>query len=87
MSNELLQKLERKIENAIESIELLKLQIEELEEKNSKLANENLSLKNKQATWEKNLNSMLDKLSSISTSEQASSSKVYVGSYEEDSVV
>ncbi len=87
MSNELLQKLEYKIENAIESIELLKLQIEELEEKNSKLASENLSLKNKQASWEKNLTSMLDKLSSVSVLEQPSNNKIYVESCEKDAVV
>jgi len=87
MSNELLQKLEHKIESAIESIEMLKLHIEELEEKNSKLANENLLLKNKQAAWEKNLNSMLDKLSNISTSEQTTANKVYVEAYEEESTV
>jgi cell division protein ZapB len=88
MSNELLQKLERKIENAVESIELLKLHIEELEEKNSKLANENTSLKNKQASWEKNLNAMLDKLSSVSTlDQQIKSTKVYVETCEEDTIV
>lgn len=87
MSNELLQKLEYKIENAIESIELLKLQIEELEEKNSKLVSENLSLKNKQASWEKNLTSMLDKLSSVSVLEQSSNNKIYVDACEKDAVV
>ena len=89
MSNELLQKLEHKIENAIESIELLKLQIEELEEKNSKLANENSSLKNKQATWEKNLNSMLDKLSNVSVLDQPTTTgkKIYTEAYEEDAVL
>ena len=78
MSNELLQKLEHKIENAVESIELLKLQLEELEEKNSSLANENLSLKNKQASWEKNLTSMLDKLNNVSAFEKSICNKVYV---------
>ena len=84
MSNELLQKLERKIENAVETIELLKLQIEELEEKNATLANENNNLKDKQISWEKNLNTMLDKLSNVSDFEkQAKHSKEYVEPYED----
>lgn len=71
MSSELLQKLETKITNAIETIELLKLQIEELEEKNLKLSNENTSIKSKQASWEKNLNTMLDKLTSATAVEHS----------------
>ncbi len=65
MSTELLQKLEDKIDNAIETIELLRLQSDELEEKYSKLLNENTMLRNKQATWEQNLANMLEKLDAI----------------------
>ena len=83
MSNELLQKLERKIENAVETIELLKLKIDELEEKNSILTHENNNLKDKQISWEKNLNTMLDKLNNVSAFEkQTKHSKVYVEPYE-----
>lgn len=69
MSSELLQKLEGKIDNAIETIELLRLQAEELEEKHSKLLNENSSLRNKQAAWEQNLSNMLEKLDAIEPKE------------------
>ncbi len=65
MSNELLAKLEDKINNALETIELLNLQNEELEEKYSKLLNENTALKNKHAAWEQNLTNMLEKLDAI----------------------
>ncbi len=65
MSNELLQKLEDKIDNALETIELLRLQNEELEEKYGKLLNENNTLKNKHAAWEQNLSNMLEKLDAI----------------------
>lgn len=88
MSNELLQKLESKIQNAVETIELLKMQIEELEEKNVKIMNENASLRNKQASWEKNLNVMLDKLSSVSSLEQQTkNAKVYVEPCQEEATV
>lgn len=65
MSSELLQKLEDKIDNALETIELLRLQQEESEEKYSKLLNENTLLKNKHAAWEQNLTTMLEKLDAI----------------------
>ena len=88
MSNELLQKLERKIENAVESIELLKLQVEELEEQNTKLASENSSLKSKQAGWEKNLTYMLEKLSNVPSLEQPTkNSQLRREICEEDAIV
>lgn len=70
MDHDLLKKLEQKIETAIESIELLKLQIEELEEQKGKLACENLALKEKQTTWEQNLLAMIEKLSTASELDQ-----------------
>lgn len=62
MSSELLEKLEGKIDSTIETIELLRLQIEELEERNTILHTENAELKSKYTTWENNLSSMLQKL-------------------------
>ena len=69
MSSELLQKLEEKVDTTIETIELLRLQIEELEDRKEKLIGENTKLKEKQDTWEKNLNSMLDKLDVVGVSD------------------
>lgn len=65
MAGELLQKLEDKIDNVLETIELLRLQNDELEEKYSKLLNENNLLKNKHSAWEENLTTMLEKLDAI----------------------
>lgn len=65
MSSELLQKLEDKIDNVLETIELLRLQNDELEEKYSKLLNETNALKNKHSAWEQNLTTMLEKLDAI----------------------
>ena len=65
MSNEILAKLEGKIDNALETIELLRLQIEELDEKNKTLQQENFMLKDKHNSWEKNLTLMLSKLDTI----------------------
>lgn len=62
MSNPLLQNLEEKINNTLEVIELLRLQVEEFEEKNNQLTAENLALKNRQTEWEHNLTAMLRKL-------------------------
>ena len=72
MSEHLLAQLEKKIENAIENIELLRLQVEELEEKNAKLQNENATLQNENATfksrqseWEQGLTKLLNKLDDV----------------------
>lgn len=65
MATELLQKLEDRIDNVLETIELLRLQNDELEEKYAKLLNENTLLKNKHTAWEQNLTTMLEKLDAI----------------------
>ena len=65
MSNEIIHKLEEKIDNAIETIELLRLQIDELEDKSSNLSAECDNLKNIKTEWEKSLSSILNKLDSV----------------------
>ena len=74
MPSELLQKLEEKIDNAVETIELQRLQIEELEDKQTKLQNENNALKNKHSSWEQNLSTMLEKLENIDHEKQSNQS-------------
>ncbi len=69
MEAELLSKLEEKIESAIETIELLRLQLEELENKRAFLINENQNLQKKQSVWEQNLAVMLEKLEHIENSD------------------
>ncbi len=65
MSNQLLEQLEVKIDDIIETVEILRLQVEELESKNEGLQAENMSLKNRQAHWEKGLSSLLNKLDDV----------------------
>ncbi len=55
MMIELLNKLERKIGHAIETIELLKLQIDELEE-------ENAALRAEQEKWRHDISGLLSRL-------------------------
>jgi len=62
MSNHLLEKLEAKIDDAIETMEILRLQIEDLEAKNTALEHENSTLKNRQLQWEQGLTTLLGKL-------------------------
>lgn len=66
MSNRLLEKLELKIDDVIETIEILRLQVEELEEKNATLVNENTHLKSRQSQWEQGLTTLLNKLDDVS---------------------
>ena len=65
MAHEILQRLEDRIDNAIETIELLRLQLEDAENKRERLIAENQILHNKNATWEQNLVTMLEKLDAI----------------------
>lgn len=74
MSN-LLEELDRRVDNTIETIELLRLQIDELEEKYNKLTGENDALKGKQSSWEQNLSVMLQKLNAIDAPKQAEPSQ------------
>jgi|GEM_PF-1122773 len=80
MSNELLQRLENSVENAIETIEMLRLQIEDLEDKRARLIEENQTLKAKQSSWEHNLSTMLEKLENVDnqnfTSKEAIKEKI-----------
>jgi cell division protein ZapB len=66
MSIQLLEQLEEKVDKAIEVIELLRLQVEELEEKKLALQNENTGLKSRQTQWEHSLASLLTKLDGAS---------------------
>lgn len=65
MSNELIQKLDEKIDAALETIEILRLQLEESENKNKILSTENETLKENKTTWENNINNLLNKLNRI----------------------
>ena len=62
MATTILEKLEEKIDISIEAIELLRLQLEEAEDKIASLEEKNFMLKNRQTEWEQNLSQMLQKL-------------------------
>jgi len=66
MSNRLLEQLESKIDDVIETVEIMRLQIEELEEKNATLQAENAIFKSRQSEWEQGLTTLLNKLDDIS---------------------
>lgn len=74
MSSQLLQQLEDKINQTIETIELLRLQIEELEQKNTKLQDDNNVLKDKLEAWEKTLHTMLHRLNDVDAMQESAPS-------------
>lgn len=63
MSDQLLIKLEEKINDALDVIEGLRLQLEEANESNQMLKSENAALQKRQNQWEQSLSSLLKKLS------------------------
>ncbi len=65
MSHPLLEKLAIKLDDVLETIDLLRLQVEELEAKNKGLYEENTLLKSRQSQWEQSLNTLLNKLDKV----------------------
>ncbi|MBM7071199.1 cell division protein ZapB [Shewanella sp. 202IG2-18] len=59
MSLELLSKLESKIQNALEAIELQKMEIDELKQTNSELNTENEKLKQDLSSWNDKVNGLV----------------------------
>ncbi|WP_290794922.1 cell division protein ZapB [Halomonas sp.] len=64
MSNELFNRLEQKITSAVEALELLKMEAEELREENTRL-------KQEREEWERRLTGVLSKLDEIESTETA----------------
>jgi cell division protein ZapB len=58
MSSELFNRLEQKVTSAVEALELLKLEAEELREENARL-------KRERQDWEDRLNALLTKLDEV----------------------
>lgn len=63
MSIELFNRLEQKVTSAVEALELLKMEAEELREENSRL-------KQEREEWESRLTAVLGKLDELDTSSQ-----------------
>ncbi|ABR73771.1 cell division protein ZapB [Actinobacillus succinogenes] len=72
MSSEILDQLESKIRQAVETIQLLQLEVEELKEKNDQaqqandaLRNENEQLKVEHNNWQERLRSLLGQIDNV----------------------
>lgn len=87
MSNLLLEQLEVKIDDILDTIEIMRLQIEELETKNATLQNDNTALKSRQSQWEQGLTTLLNKLDDVAQStNKTEPSRVVQFEHEEASV-
>lgn len=73
MSDRLLVQLEVKIDDMIDTLQILRLQVSDLEEKNGALQTENTALKTRQTHWEQGLTTLLNKLDDVNpaSSEEA----------------
>ncbi len=65
MSHNLLVQLEVKIDDLLDTLEILRLQVSDLEEKNTKLQVDNTALKTRQSEWEQSLTTLLSKLDDV----------------------
>ncbi|WP_432455771.1 MULTISPECIES: cell division protein ZapB [unclassified Agarivorans] len=65
MSFDVLEKLEAKVQIAVDSIELLRMEIEELKEQNSKLSDENSHLLQEQQAWQERLTALLGRIEDV----------------------
>jgi FtsZ-binding cell division protein ZapB len=64
-----LEKLEVKINEVIETVELLHLQVEESEQANTRLQRDNAELKQQQNEWEQTVIGLLGKLEKLQTNQ------------------
>ena len=69
MSLEILDQLEEKIRQAVETIQLLQLEVEELKEQKNKsqqaLQHENEQLRNEHRNWQEHIRSLLGKFDNV----------------------
>ena len=66
MYNELLNQLEKRIQEAVETIEMYRLEIAELKEKNSELENQH-------EAWEEKLSTLIQKFETLNQTEETDS--------------
>jgi len=83
MPTSLLEKLSGKVSSAVELIEFLRLQIEELEEKNISLQSDNTALKQRQIQWEQSLASLVQKLEGVHLNLDSLEKKPETAAYKE----
>ncbi|NLJ92353.1 MAG: cell division protein ZapB [Aeromonadales bacterium] len=65
MSFDVLEKLEAKIQSAVDAISLLQMEIDELKEKNHQLGEENQQLKQEHESWQDRLRVLLSKIDQV----------------------
>lgn len=65
MSFEVLEKLESKIQVAVDTISLLQMELDELKEQNGQLAQENQQLKQDHDAWQDRLRVLLGKIDQV----------------------
>ncbi|WP_026957623.1 MULTISPECIES: cell division protein ZapB [Aliagarivorans] len=65
MSFDVLEKLEAKVQAAVENIELLRMEIDELKEQNSQLSDENGRLLQEQQAWQERLRALLGRMEDV----------------------
>ena len=67
MSNDLLQTIEKKVQNAVETIELLRMEVNELKTANN-------TMKAEKTRWEEKLTELISKFESMENSEDSARS-------------
>ncbi|MBL1376097.1 cell division protein ZapB [Zobellella iuensis] len=68
MSFDVLEKLEAKIQAAVDTISLLQMEVDELKEQNSQLGDENQQLKQQHDAWQERLRVLLGKIDQVEES-------------------
>ncbi|MBM7456279.1 cell division protein ZapB [Oceanisphaera litoralis] len=68
MSFDVLEKLESKIQAAVDTISLLQMEVDELKAQNGQLGEENQQLKQQHDTWQERLRVLLGKIDQVEES-------------------
>ncbi|AEY00435.1 transcriptional regulator [Oceanimonas sp. GK1] len=68
MSFDVLEKLEAKIQTAVDTISLLQMEVDELKEQNGKLGDENQQLRQQHQAWQERLQALLGKIDQVEES-------------------
>ncbi|MCT7654770.1 cell division protein ZapB [Oceanimonas sp. NS1] len=68
MSFDVLEKLEAKIQTAVDTISLLQMEVDELKEQNGKLDDENQQLRQQHQAWQERLQALLGKIDQVEES-------------------
>ncbi|GIC77457.1 cell division protein ZapB [Moritella sp. F3] len=70
MNFDVLDKLESKVQTAVDTISLLQMELEELKEENNQLLENNAELKGQQDVWQDRLRSLLGRMDEVQELEE-----------------